>query len=327
MDNQQPSINKYILSKRPKRQHGFIYCYTSPSGKKYVGQTIQTLNERAKYGGRGYKNCSVFWKAIQKYGFENFTVKILEEAEESLLDTKEQEWISFLNTQVPNGYNISEGGLGNTKKVYQYSLDGNFIQEFNSLTDAAKALNLQKIDYISKCLHKKQKAAHGYIWDFEKYDVIDPQSYIPNTPKTVYMYDLDGNFVKEFASLTEAGKILKCNHSDIKKVTQGKLRFIKNHQFSLEKKDKMPLIKTTTNGGIPVCQLDKNTGQILNIYASYSEAARAVNGHTANIAKCASGKNKSSYGFRWEIYEGSTTTFSQNPVGNMERESEDIVLS
>lgn len=325
MDNQQPNVNKYILSKRPKRQHGFIYCYTSPSGKKYIGQTITSLNERAKNSGRGYKNCIVFWKAIQKYGFENFTVEILEEAEESLLDVKEQEWISFLNTQTPNGYNISKGGLGHSKKVYQYSLDGKFIQEFNSLTDAAKALNLQKIENISKCLHRKQKTAHGYIWDFEKYESVDPQSYIPNAPKKVYMYDLAGNFVREFCSLGEAEKILNCNHSDIKRVIQGKLRFVKNHQFSLEKKDKMPTIKSTANGGIPVCQFDKETGKLLNIYASYAEAARAVKGNATNISKCANGRNKTSYGFRWEIYEGSTTIFSQNPVSNMERESEDIV--
>ena len=124
MDNQQPSVDMNILTNTPKRNYGFIYCYTSPSGKKYVGQTVQTIFARAKgMNGKGYKRCGVFYKAIQKYGFENFKVEILEEAPIELLDEKEQEWIDFLNTQVPNGYNITEGGSGHSKKVYQYDCE------------------------------------------------------------------------------------------------------------------------------------------------------------------------------------------------------------
>ena len=60
---------------------GFIYKYTSPSGKSYIGQTIKTVEQRAKYTGEGYKKCPVFYRAILKYGFENFTCEILEQIE------------------------------------------------------------------------------------------------------------------------------------------------------------------------------------------------------------------------------------------------------
>lgn len=321
MDNQQPSINKYILQKKPKKQHGFIYCYTSPSGKKYVGQTLQSLEKRAKTDGRGYKQCVIFWKAIQKYGFENFQVQILEEPEIELLDEKEKEWIAFLDTQAPRGYNISGGGGGYSKKIYQYSCDGGYLQEFNSLTDAAKAIGKRGIQPISDCLHKKYQTGYGYIWDFEKYDRVNPQNYIPNNPKEIHAYDLDGNYLQSYSSLSEAGRIVGANHNDIKKVAEGKFNFVKGRQWSFEKVDKMKPIKSTSNGGIPVCQIDIETGRIVNIYASCQEAARALGvNSSSNIVRCVQKKGKTYHGYRWEIYEGSTTTFLRNPVGKMEHE-------
>lgn len=59
---------------------GTIYKYTSPSGKVYIGQTVNSQEQRAKKG-EGYKGCPAFYRAIQKYGFENFLYEVLEEVE------------------------------------------------------------------------------------------------------------------------------------------------------------------------------------------------------------------------------------------------------
>lgn len=50
--------------------------------------------------------------AINKYGKENFYYEILEKDIENY-NEREQYWISFYNSQSPNGYNISEGGQTN----------------------------------------------------------------------------------------------------------------------------------------------------------------------------------------------------------------------
>lgn len=47
MDNQQPSDNS-LFYKKPHKGMGFVYKYTSPSGKNYIGQTINSLADRAK---------------------------------------------------------------------------------------------------------------------------------------------------------------------------------------------------------------------------------------------------------------------------------------
>ena len=51
--------------------------HISPSNKIYIGITKQKLQARWGKNGQGYKNNEFFCRAIQKYGCENFTLKIL----------------------------------------------------------------------------------------------------------------------------------------------------------------------------------------------------------------------------------------------------------
>ncbi len=118
----------------PKKNNGFIYKYTSPSGKSYIGQTIRSLKERAKKNGKGYINSSLFYNAIQKYGFENMTWEILGEYPVNELNEKEITFIKQYNSLSPNGYNLLKGGnnkeigLKRKTKIVQYDLTGKFIK-------------------------------------------------------------------------------------------------------------------------------------------------------------------------------------------------------
>ena len=101
---------------------GYIYCYTNKiNGKKYVGQTVKTIAERAGKNGANYKTEWLFWRAIQKYGWDAFLVEILETVEaKSVKDLKkhlnllERQWISFYHTYINDpkchGYNADLGG-------------------------------------------------------------------------------------------------------------------------------------------------------------------------------------------------------------------------
>lgn len=91
-----------------------IYLHRNKSnGKVYIGQTIQPIENRWK-NGSGYKTCTYFYNAIQKYGWENFDHLILEQNEnwtQEELDNKEKEYILLFKSNNPQfGYNISEGG-------------------------------------------------------------------------------------------------------------------------------------------------------------------------------------------------------------------------
>lgn len=89
-----------------------VYVHTNKiNGKMYIGQTCQKP-ERRWNSGYGYRNCSYFYNAIRKYGWENFKHEViasnltLEEANkfESIL-------IEKLDTRNPDkGYNLRTGG-------------------------------------------------------------------------------------------------------------------------------------------------------------------------------------------------------------------------
>jgi group I intron endonuclease len=93
-----------------------IYKATNTkNGKVYIGQTIQSLNQRKIDHQRKaelYGSTSYFHAAIRKYGFSAFSWEIIDRAEsDTELNQKEKLWISELNSnQKTHGYNLTTGG-------------------------------------------------------------------------------------------------------------------------------------------------------------------------------------------------------------------------
>ena len=88
-----------------------VYKHTSPNGKVYIGITSKKPEIRWA-NGHGYKNNPYFYRAIKKYGWENFEHEILYEGlTECQANIIEQMMISsYKSTNRRRGYNISVGG-------------------------------------------------------------------------------------------------------------------------------------------------------------------------------------------------------------------------
>jgi group I intron endonuclease len=105
---------------------GIIYLITClENGKKYIGQTIKSVDIRFKQhitvaknnSTNGDKIKSALHHAISKYGQEKFIIEIIFESnDENELNIKEQEYIIQYNSLCPNGYNIQAGGKLNGKQ-------------------------------------------------------------------------------------------------------------------------------------------------------------------------------------------------------------------
>lgn len=92
-----------------------IYIITNNiNGKKYVGQSID-IDERIRVHSKGPKN-SLIGRAVNKYGWENFSVEVIEILKDEL-DKHEIEYIKENNSKVPNGYNIQPGGHHDIKPM------------------------------------------------------------------------------------------------------------------------------------------------------------------------------------------------------------------
>ena len=92
-----------------------VYIYTFPNGKKYVGQTIHTINERAKRG-EGYINSPAVYNAIKKYGWDNLIIETFLCSSKEEMNKLEQYYINLYDTTNQQyGYNLTIGGEGNTQ--------------------------------------------------------------------------------------------------------------------------------------------------------------------------------------------------------------------
>ena len=75
------------------------------------------------------------------------------------------EWCSSLyNLQYSDI--IHKGNLARSRAVKQYSLNGEFLNEFNSISEARKAINAKSHIGIIKCCQHKQKTSYGYKWEY-----------------------------------------------------------------------------------------------------------------------------------------------------------------
>lgn len=88
----------------------YVYKHTSPNNKCYIGITCQNPSRRWR-NGNGYSE-QFFWKAICKYGWDNFTHEILysgltkNEAEQKEIELIKQ----YKSNDRRFGYNIDNGG-------------------------------------------------------------------------------------------------------------------------------------------------------------------------------------------------------------------------
>ena len=92
-----------------------IYKITNKiNGKCYIGQSINIGKRFAQHKSQSYRNIHVnklLYKAIEKYGIENFSFDVIENCEINILDDREKYWIEYFDSY-NKGYNSTKGGKG-----------------------------------------------------------------------------------------------------------------------------------------------------------------------------------------------------------------------
>lgn len=188
---------------------GIVYKYTSPSGKSYIGQTTQSLSDRARFMGEGYKKCTVFYRAIQKYGWDNFSQEILEkiECEDALalkkkLDELEQHYILQFNSLTPNGYNIRQGGEGS-----EFATDSKVCKTGSEHFNWRKDIDEQAIR--QSYLEGNSLEKIGILFDLPKETVkrhLKDQGVLKETHynRPVVKLDKFGNVLQKWESVSQA---------------------------------------------------------------------------------------------------------------------------
>lgn len=95
-----------------------IYKITSPTGKIYIGQSVNIKVRWKDHKKRKYIRETKLYKSFQKYGVDSHLFDILDECEEMLLNEKEKYYIILYDTfNTENGLNHTKGGGQNNEGI------------------------------------------------------------------------------------------------------------------------------------------------------------------------------------------------------------------
>ena len=205
------NINNYIVY-----QH-----INTINGKSYIGITSQSLINRSRKNGSGYKECPYFYNAIQKYGWDNFEHNILyDNLTKKEAEQKEIELINFFKANNPNnGYNIQNGGncigkmSNETKQKISKKLKGIKFTPEHKLKLSLAQTGEKNHQFGKKTSEEiKEKIRIG--------NLKNPSSGCFLSHK-INQYDLKGNFIKTWNSMGQIKRELGFSHSLISDCCRG----------------------------------------------------------------------------------------------------------
>lgn len=202
------------------------------NGREYIGQSVnietrwKTHISTSKNKKRKYHNYPLY-KAMRKYGLENFKFEILELVpDKSVLLKKEQYHYELSNHEYNQQYPESFVSK-KTRAVYQIDKKTlEVIQEFESITKASLSLNgtESSTNLISFVCKRKKYSTGGYFWCYKEDYTKDwkPIEYTWGTSIKIIQYSLKGDFIKEYISGADASRKTKIGSTNINHCLTGK---------------------------------------------------------------------------------------------------------
>ena len=291
-----------------------IYKYENLiNGKIYIGQSIDISQRKREHKYDAFtvsrNDNTDFHKDLREFGEDNFKFDIIEECSIDELDERERYWIFYYHTYIKDplckgGYNMTPGGDSGTgesfrKPVCQYDLKGNFIQEFESASEAARQLSVFKSNITSACRGESSQCG-GYQWKYKDDDKeITKINFIGK--RLVEKYNFLGELLDTYDNALIAAQQNNICHQSITACCRGEMNFAGEFQWKYKDDNKEIKVRGKSNGK-PVGQYDKN-GNLIKIYPSYSAAERETSINRNRISR-AIGKKIEVDGYYWDRIGG-----------------------
>lgn len=274
-----------------------VYIHTSPSGKKYIGQTGMVPEERwGKNGSRYLKKKDsgeylqrYFAHAILKYGWDNFDHEIIaDNLTKEEADNFEKLLIEKLDARNHlHGYNVRGGGSHGElseetrRKLSEVNKGKTASEETRrKMSESHKGKTLS--DNAKKALEKSHEGSK------------------------IAQYSLQGKFIKNWESISEAGRCLNIDASGIAKCCKGHYRnaggFIWKY-FEDELTEEGLILRNKTNRETCVAQY-LPSGELVCVFNSIKEASLNTGIYYSGISRCCMGIRKIAGGFVWKYYKG-----------------------
>ena len=279
---------------------GFIYKITNlVNDKKYIGKTTLTIEARwKKHCYEVYRNKYQYtlYKAIRKYGIENFSIEQIEEVEDIQLNEREKYWIQYFNTYSGNGkgYNDTYGGEGNSKidkETVFWLWDNGF-----------------SIKQITDETGHDRSSIRAILQGYENYSIEESNRrgdaiQAKNRWKKIKQYSVEGKLLNIYDNAHEAERQTGISNKTIWYAVNHKQKLSGGFQWRYED-DTTPvenLSLTKYRISKEIEQLKNN--KIINTFKTAAEASRETGISDTCIRRVCQGKGKTAGGFEWR-YKG-----------------------
>lgn len=192
-----------------------VYKHISPSNKVYVGITCQSPQRRWR-NGEGYITNTYFYRAIKKYGWNNFKHIILYEnlSIDEAKDYEQKLIKEYQSTDNKFGYNKTDGGdcrLPCDEKTKQ--LISSKTKGKHRTKETCQKISKSKLGIKRGPMSQEQKKKISDSLKGNKFAV----GMTANKIK-VDMFTLSGEYIQSFPSAKEVGEFMNCDSSAINRV-------------------------------------------------------------------------------------------------------------
>lgn len=217
-----------------------IYKITSPTGRVYIGQSIDLEARQKIYARRGCKNQVRLYASLLKYGFSKHIFEVVEECKVEELNVRERYWQDLYDVLSENGLNCKLQSTQEVKAVHsQNTVDkiraakkalystSKGVEVKSQIAETLKMYNMTEEGKINrnKSAASRDEAARIKNTDFTaKVKNTDYKLIAKKNKKTINQHSRDGRFIREWTSGREASEGLGIDKGNISSCLKGKLR-------------------------------------------------------------------------------------------------------
>lgn len=209
---------------------GYIYKITSPTGKIYVGKTINFEIRFKDYKKLNCKSQKILYSSLKKYGFDSHHIEIIKEGEfsDEELNRLEIYYIGFYNSfnqYNVNGMNLTLGGEGTTGRIMSEETRKK-IGEKSKLRKHSEEIKKKISENRKKTGSTDAQKLAGEKLRGKK--VVKSAEWIKNNSesikKPILQYSLNDEFIREWKSAKDVELELGLSRKNISVNLRGKTK-------------------------------------------------------------------------------------------------------
>lgn len=272
----------------------FVYAIISPNNRVYIGSTIDLKARWFNYKKLYCESQPMLYNSLKKYSPEAHKFLVIWVGCEKDRHKIESYYGTVFETLNPKkGLNLSlpVGDENvptkiNLFKIAQFDLEGRRLCTYNSVKEAAIAVNTEPVN-IRNAINGKVRHSNKYQWLKFSYGEIIPDTIKPLEiqQKVVDLYCSDGFYYKSFSSLKEASCFLKVSIAAVNACLRGKLSTVKGYQIKYGKIGQTPVkniepvkyhFKRIGKNDRHLTVYNAESGTKIDIYENVRSAAQAT---------------------------------------------------